>query len=160
MPTPGTHHTVFKLSKLCCYSSSPPSPPPISSVNAIKSAAVQHMPMAMVSCAAIKKLQYHRRKCTFPTYLPCQQSALLLYAFDAVSCLSFCPMPCHAMPCQVIKLKPSGEQYTYFLHYMGWNSRWDKWVIESDLMKEGPQAEEMQKQLKKEKMDKVRLVCA
>lgn len=57
---------------------------------------------------------------------------------------------------QVIKLKPSGEQYTYFLHYMGWNSRWDKWVVESDLMPAGPEALEMQKQLKdKKKKDKV-----
>lgn len=52
---------------------------------------------------------------------------------------------------QVIKLKPSGEQFTYFLHYMGWNSRWDKWVVESDLMAAGPEALEMQKQLKENK---------
>jgi len=58
---------------------------------------------------------------------------------------------------QVIKLKPSGDQYTYFLHYMGWNSRWDKWVVESDLMAAGPEALEMQKQLKdKKKKQKVR----
>ncbi|CAM9227841.1 unnamed protein product [Scytosiphon promiscuus] len=57
---------------------------------------------------------------------------------------------------KVIKLKPSGEQYTYFLHYMGWNSRWDKWVVESDLMPAGPEALEMQKQLKdKKKKEKV-----
>lgn len=57
---------------------------------------------------------------------------------------------------QVIKLKPSGEQFTYFLHYMGWNSRWDKWVVESDLMAAGPEALEMQKQLKeKQKKEKV-----
>lgn len=52
---------------------------------------------------------------------------------------------------QVIKLKPSGDQFTYFLHYMGWNSRWDKWVVESDLMAAGPEALEMQKQLKEKK---------
>lgn len=56
---------------------------------------------------------------------------------------------------QVIKLKPSGHQYTYFLHYMGWNSRWDKWVLEADLMAAGPEALEMQKQLKKQKKEKV-----
>lgn len=57
---------------------------------------------------------------------------------------------------KVIKLKPSGEQFTYFLHYMGWNSRWDKWVVESDLMAAGPEALEMQKQLKeKQKKEKV-----
>lgn len=56
----------------------------------------------------------------------------------------------------MIKLKPSGEQFTYFLHYMGWNSRWDKWVVESDLMAAGPEALEMQKQLKeKQKKEKV-----
>lgn len=56
----------------------------------------------------------------------------------------------------MIKLKPSGVEYTYFLHYMGWNSRWDKWVVESDLMAAGPEALEMQKQLKdKKKKDKV-----
>lgn len=59
---------------------------------------------------------------------------------------------------QVIKLKPSGDQFTYFLHYMGWNSRWDKWVLESDLMAAGPEALEMQKQLKeKKKKQKVSL---
>ncbi|CAM9432310.1 unnamed protein product [Ectocarpus fasciculatus] len=52
---------------------------------------------------------------------------------------------------KVIKLKPSGEQFTYFLHYMGWNSRWDKWVVESDLMAAGPEALEMQQQLKDKK---------
>ena len=57
---------------------------------------------------------------------------------------------------QVIKLKTSGDQFTYFLHYMGWNSRWDKWVVESDLMAAGPEALEMQKQLKdKKKKQKV-----
>lgn len=56
----------------------------------------------------------------------------------------------------MIKLKPSGDQFTYFLHYMGWNSRWDKWVVESDLMAAGPEALEMQKQLKeKQKKEKV-----
>lgn len=34
---------------------------------------------------------------------------------------------------------------------MGWNSRWDKWVVESDLMAAGPEALEMQKQLKEKK---------
>ena len=39
---------------------------------------------------------------------------------------------------------------------MGWNSRWDKWVVESDLMAAGPEALEMQKQLKeKQKKEKV-----
>lgn len=57
---------------------------------------------------------------------------------------------------QVIKLKLAGEQFSYFLHYMGWNSRWDKWVLESDLMAAGPEALEMQKQLKeKQKKQKV-----
>lgn len=58
---------------------------------------------------------------------------------------------------QVIKLKPSGEQFSYFLHYMGWNSRWDKWVLESELMAAGPEALALQKSLKeKQKKDKVR----
>lgn len=61
----------------------------------------------------------------------------------------------HGVLFQVIKLKPSGNQYTYFLHYMGWNSRWDKWVLEADLMAAGPEALEMQKQLKKQKKEKV-----
>eukprot|EP00903_Cladosiphon_okamuranus_P007568 g7342.t1 len=52
---------------------------------------------------------------------------------------------------KVIKLKPSGDQFTYFLHYMGWNSRWDKWVVETELMAAGPEALEMQKQLKEKK---------
>ncbi len=40
---------------------------------------------------------------------------------------------------------------------MGWNSRWDKWVVEKDLMAAGPEALEMQKQLKdKKKKQKVR----
>lgn len=66
------------------------------------------------------------------------------------------PARCCSRPGQVIKFKPSGEQYTYFLHYMGWNSRWDKWVVESDLMPAGPEALEMQKQLKdKKKKEKV-----
>lgn len=57
---------------------------------------------------------------------------------------------------QVIKLKPSGDEFTYFLHYIGWNRRWDKWVVESDLMAAGPEALETQKQLKeKQKKDKV-----
>lgn len=60
-------------------------------------------------------------------------------------------MSCPCVLCQVIKLKPSGEQFTYFLHYMGWNSRWDKWVVESDLMAAGPEALEMQQQLKDKK---------
>lgn len=34
---------------------------------------------------------------------------------------------------------------------MGWNSRWDKWVVESDLMAAGPEALEMQQQLKDKK---------
>lgn len=58
---------------------------------------------------------------------------------------------------KVMKLKESGNKYTYFLHYMGWNSRWDKWVAESDLMAAGPEAQEMQKQLKeKQQQEKVR----
>lgn len=40
---------------------------------------------------------------------------------------------------------------------MGWNSRWDRWVVESDLVPDGPEAEEMKKQLKEsQKKDKVR----
>ncbi|CAN0375319.1 unnamed protein product [Ascophyllum nodosum] len=39
---------------------------------------------------------------------------------------------------------------------MGWNSRWDKWVLESDLMASGPEALEMQKHLKeKQKKEKM-----
>ncbi|CAN0010437.1 unnamed protein product [Choristocarpus tenellus] len=58
---------------------------------------------------------------------------------------------------KVIKYKLAGEEYTYFLHYMGWNSRWDKWVTEKDLMAAGPDAEETQKRLKEQKKrDKAR----
>lgn len=59
-----------------------------------------------------------------------------------------------------MKLKESGNKYDYFLHYMGWNSRWDKWVSESDLMAAGPEAQEMQKQLKeKQQQEKVGVIA-
>jgi len=57
---------------------------------------------------------------------------------------------------KILKVAPSNEkkEYMYFIHYMGWNTRWDKWVSEDILMKDGEEANEMQRKLKQEAKNK------
>ena len=40
------------------------------------------------------------------------------------------------------------DGFHYFLHYLGWNVRWDKWSMEDELMPDSAEAEAMQKELK------------
>ena len=46
------------------------------------------------------------------------------------------------------QVNQSEEGFHYFLHYLGWNSRWDKWSVEDDLMPDSAEAEALQKELK------------
>eukprot|EP00611_Tribonema_gayanum_P030352 TRINITY_DN840_c1_g1_i1.p1 TRINITY_DN840_c1_g1~~TRINITY_DN840_c1_g1_i1.p1 ORF type:complete len:335 (-),score=139.47 TRINITY_DN840_c1_g1_i1:76-999(-) len=52
---------------------------------------------------------------------------------------------------RIMKLKQTDDgKHHYFVHYLGWNSRWDKWSEEEELMPDGPESEELQKRLKDE----------
>jgi mortality factor 4-like protein 1 len=33
----------------------------------------------------------------------------------------------------------SGTEWSFFVHYAGWNSRWDRWATKDDLMKDTPE---------------------
>jgi len=46
-----------------------------------------------------------------------------------------------------IKIKKEGNQYQYFVHYQGWNKKWDDWVTESRMLKQVGENFEKQKQL-------------
>ena len=45
------------------------------------------------------------------------------------------------------KVVKAGEDDQYFIHYQGWNKKWDKWVHASLMMAEGPEAEKYAKKL-------------
>lgn len=46
------------------------------------------------------------------------------------------------------KVVRCGEDGQYFLHYQGWNKKWDKWVHASLMMKSGPEADKYAKKLR------------
>jgi mortality factor 4-like protein 1 len=50
-------------------------------------------------------------------------------------------------PAKVLKV---GSDDQYFIHYQGWNKKWDKWVHASLLMKEGPEADKYAKDLEEQ----------
>mmetsp|Transcript_4193 Transcript_4193/g.5406 ORF Transcript_4193/g.5406 Transcript_4193/m.5406 type:complete len:298 (-) Transcript_4193:271-1164(-) len=61
---------------------------------------------------------------------------------------------------KILKITPpSQKKVMYFIHYMGWNTRWDKWVSEDTLMKDGDEAKDMQKKLKHELKNKGKKVA-
>ena len=40
---------------------------------------------------------------------------------------------------------------TYFIHYTGWNTRWDKWVPPNDLLKDTAETKQLVKVIKEKK---------
>ena len=54
---------------------------------------------------------------------------------------------CKLYPAKVLKV---GSDDQYFIHYQGWNRKWDKWVHASLLMKEGPEADKYAKDLEEQ----------
>ena len=48
------------------------------------------------------------------------------------------------------KVLKVGSDDQYFIHYQGWNKKWDKWVHASLLMKEGPEADKYAKDLEEQ----------
>ena len=56
-------------------------------------------------------------------------------------------------PAKILKI---GADDQYFIHYQGWNKKWDKWVHASLLMEEGPKAEKYAQDLEElEKKKKI-----
>ena len=49
---------------------------------------------------------------------------------------------------KVLKVASTEERTEYFLHYQGWNVRWDKWVAQGLVMKDCPETVAMQMKLK------------
>lgn len=47
-------------------------------------------------------------------------------------------------PAKVVRC---GDAEQYFIHYHGWNKKWDKWVHASLIMKDGPEADKYAKKL-------------
>jgi mortality factor 4-like protein 1 len=45
----------------------------------------------------------------------------------------------------------AASSYKYFVHYMGWNVKWDKWVNEHDLLPDDEEARELVKMVKERK---------
>ncbi|CAN0258697.1 unnamed protein product, partial [Phaeothamnion confervicola] len=43
---------------------------------------------------------------------------------------------------------PPEQEPNYLVHYNGWNSRWDKWVVERVLLPDGDHARQLEKELK------------
>jgi hypothetical protein len=52
-----------------------------------------------------------------------------------------------------MKVVRVGADNQYFIHYQGWNKKWDKWVHASLLMPEGPEAEKFGKALAEQVRD-------
>lgn len=48
---------------------------------------------------------------------------------------------------KILKSKKEGGNYSYFVHYQGWNKNWDEWVGETRIMKQAPESYEKQKKL-------------
>jgi len=48
---------------------------------------------------------------------------------------------------KILKSKKESGNYSYFVHYQGWNKNWDEWVGEARIMKQVPESYEKQKKL-------------
>jgi len=48
---------------------------------------------------------------------------------------------------KILKSKKESGNYSYFVHYQGWNKNWDEWVQEGRIMKQVPESYEKQKKL-------------
>jgi len=47
---------------------------------------------------------------------------------------------------KILKSKKEGGNYSYFVHYQGWNKNWDEWVQETRIMKQTPESYKRQKE--------------
>ncbi|GMH70547.1 hypothetical protein TL16_g05435 [Triparma laevis f. inornata] len=56
-------------------------------------------------------------------------------------------------PCTIRKSVSKNSEIRYFIHYTGWNVRWDKWVQTCDLLKDTPQTKELVKMVEKRKKE-------